>query len=211
MQITMIPIGGITPYENNPRKNNQAVEKVASSISSFGFQSPIVVDKDNVIICGHTRYQAAMLLDMQEVPVIVAAELNDEQVKAYRIMDNRSSELADWDDNKLLKELLDLQETDYDLLLAGFDEVDFERLKLDVGSTLPDVDLGAALEGGDDDEITSGTREKAYIIQYNIVFNEESEQAEWHKFLLFLKEAYPELETISERLVKHIKDGGFSD
>lgn len=207
----MIPIGGITPYENNPRKNNQAVEKVASSISSFGFQSPIVVDKDNVIICGHTRYQAAMLLDMQEVPVIVAAELNDEQVKAYRIMDNRSSELADWDDNKLLKELLDLQETDYDLLLAGFDEVDFERLKLDVGSTLPDVDLGAALEGGDDDEITSGTREKAYIIQYNIVFNEESEQAEWHKFLLFLKEAYPELETISERLVKHIKDGGFSD
>lgn len=96
MQVESMSIDDIKPYENNPRDNDDAVDSVANSIKEFGWQQPIVVDKDNVIIVGHTRYKAAKKLGMDKVPVVVASKLTPEQVKAYRLADNKVGELADW-------------------------------------------------------------------------------------------------------------------
>ena len=97
MQIIDKKIGEIKPYEKNPRKNDNAVDAVASSISQFGFKNPIVIDGNNVIICGHTRYKAAKKLGLDVVPCVVASDLTDEQIKAYRLADNKVAELAEWD------------------------------------------------------------------------------------------------------------------
>ena len=114
------PIDSIKPYENNPRDNDDAINAVANSIHEFGWQQPIVVDKDNVIIAGHTRYKAAQSLGLKEVPVVVASNLSDQQVKAYRLADNKTAELADWDTKKLDEELQDI--LDIDMTDFGFDE-----------------------------------------------------------------------------------------
>ena len=97
MKIINKKIKEIKPYENNPRKNDEAVKYVAESIKQFGFKVPIVVDKDNVIVAGHTRYKASQELGLEEVPCIVADDLNEEQIKAYRLADNKVSEKAEWD------------------------------------------------------------------------------------------------------------------
>lgn len=109
-KITLMALADITPYENNPRNNEEAVEKVANSIKEFGFNQPIVVDKDNVIIVGHTRYLAAQELGLTEAPVIVAGNLSDEQARAYRLADNKTGELAGWDFEKLALELEQIED-----------------------------------------------------------------------------------------------------
>ena len=96
MQIVEKKIEEIKPYEKNPRKNDSAVEQVANSIKEFGFKVPVVIDKDNIIVCGHTRYKAAQKLGLDVVPCVVADDLTDEQIKAYRLADNKVSELAEW-------------------------------------------------------------------------------------------------------------------
>lgn len=118
MNIINVSIDKIKPYENNPRDNDNAVEGVAKSIKAYGWQQPIVVDKDNVIIVGHTRYRAAQKLGMKTIPVLVADKLNEQQVKAYRLADNKTGENAIWDNKKLLKELESLDEKIY----TGFKE-----------------------------------------------------------------------------------------
>lgn len=118
MNIINVSIDKIKPYENNPRDNDNAVDGVAKSIKAYGWQQPIVVDKDNVIIVGHTRYRAAQKLGMKTVPVLVADKLNEQQVKAYRLADNKTGENAIWDNKKLLKELESLDEKIY----TGFKE-----------------------------------------------------------------------------------------
>lgn len=132
-QIKEVPIGDVKPYENNPRDNDGAVEATANSINEFGWQQPIVVDKDMVIIVGHTRYKAAKKLGMNEVPVVVADNLSSEQVKAYRLADNKTGELADWDMGLLDDELGDI--ADIDMSDFGFDlsvpEEDEEEVKED--------------------------------------------------------------------------------
>ncbi len=110
----------ITPYPGNPRDNDAAVEAVANSIITFGWRVPIVVDRDGVIVAGHTRYKAALKLGLAEVPVHVAAELTLAQARAYRLADNHTATLATWDDAKLVAELLALQEQEFDLGLTGF-------------------------------------------------------------------------------------------
>lgn len=114
-------IDDIRPYENNPRDNDDAVDSVANSIKEFGWQQPIVVDKDMVIIVGHTRYKAAKKLGMDKVPVVVASELTPEQVKAYRLADNKVGELADWDMEKLNTELDGIE--DIDMSEFGFEDL----------------------------------------------------------------------------------------
>ena len=118
MQVKDTPISDIKPYENNPRDNTNAVAEVAESIKQYGFQQPIVVDKNGVIIVGHTRYLAAKSLGMTTVPVIWASNLSDQQVKGYRLADNKTSDYSVWDNKKLLKEL---QEIDKDIY-TGFKE-----------------------------------------------------------------------------------------
>lgn len=118
MQVKDTDISKIKPYENNPRDNTNAVAEVAESIKQYGFQQPIVVDKNGVIIVGHTRYLAAKSLGMTTVPVIWASNLSDQQVKGYRLADNKTSDYSVWDNKKLLKEL---QEIDKDIY-TGFKE-----------------------------------------------------------------------------------------
>lgn len=108
----------LIPYVNNPRNNDNAVDKVASSIKNFGFKVPIVVDADNEIIAGHTRLKAAKKLGMDEVPCIVADDLNDGQIKAFRLADNRVAEYAEWDMELLESELAELEDLDF-----GFEDM----------------------------------------------------------------------------------------
>ena len=109
INVTYLPIEGIKPYDKNPRKNSKAVEIVKKSINAFGFKNPIIIDKDNIIIAGHTRMQAAKELGYTEVPTINASELTPEQVNAFRIMDNASTEYASWDKDLLKGEIDGLQ------------------------------------------------------------------------------------------------------
>jgi len=128
MQVEMWDIGRAKPYEQNPRINDGAVAAVAASIKEFGWRQPVVVDKDGVIICGHTRWKAALKLGLKQVPVHVATDLTPEQVKAYRIADNKLAELAEWDMKLLPIELADLQTMDVDLGLLGFDQDELAKL-----------------------------------------------------------------------------------
>lgn len=96
MKIEIRPLAEIKPYDKNPRNNDAAVDAVAASIRQFGFRQPIVVDDDGVIVCGHTRWKAAQKLALENVPVHVARDLTPEQIRAYRIADNKTSELATW-------------------------------------------------------------------------------------------------------------------
>lgn len=124
MKVEFVAIKSIIPYARNPRKNAGAVAKVKASIKEYGWQQPIVVDAENVILAGHTRYLAAIEMGLSEVPVHVAEGLTPAQAKAYRIMDNRSHEQAEWDMDLLALEIEDLKEMDFDLELTGFWEDD---------------------------------------------------------------------------------------
>lgn len=128
MRVTLRSIESIRPYENNPRINAAAVSAVAASIREFGWRQPIVVDEQGVIIAGHTRYKAALMLGLTKVPVHVAMGLTPTQVKAFRITDNQTATLAQWDDEKLIAELLALQEAKFDLSITGFAHEELLRL-----------------------------------------------------------------------------------
>lgn len=118
----------LIPYENNPRINDYAVKKVMESIKEYGFTNPIIVDADMVIIAGHTRREASILAELDRVPYIVRDDLTPEQVKAYRIADNKLAELSNWDDELLKKELFELQAVDYSLEVMGFTEIDLKEI-----------------------------------------------------------------------------------
>ena len=127
-------IAEIKPYERNPRVNEHAVDAVAESIRRFGFRQPIVVDGDGVIVCGHTRWKAAQKLGLDDVPVHVVTDLTPEQIRALRIADNKSGELATWDLELLPLELAELTDAGVDWSLLGFDADDLAQL-LDPGVT----------------------------------------------------------------------------
>lgn len=118
MNIVEKKLGELQPYENNPRKNDNAVPYVAESIKRYGFKVPIVIDKDGVIVAGHTRYLASIELGLETVPCIVADDLNEEQIKEFRLVDNKTSEFAGWDFDMLETEL---QELDFDAEVFGFE------------------------------------------------------------------------------------------
>lgn len=120
MNVELKPIDSIKPYARNPRRNDAAVNAVASSITAYGFRQPIVVDKDGVIVCGHTRWKAAKQLGLTTVPVHVATELTEAQCKAYRLADNRTNQLAQWDPELLPIELGDLKSLGIDIGALGW-------------------------------------------------------------------------------------------
>jgi len=128
MKIEIRPLASVKPYPNNPRINDDAVGAVAASLKEFGFRQPIVVDADGVIICGHTRYKAAVQLGLKKVPIHVATDLTPEQVRAYRIADNKTSDLSDWDFKLLPIELSALQADDVDLASLGFSADDLAEI-----------------------------------------------------------------------------------
>ena len=137
MEIKEIKIEELKPYENNPRHNEAAVGPVANSIKEFGFKVPIIIDKDNVIIAGHTRLKAAKLLGLETVPCVLADDLTEEQAKAFRLADNKVSELAEWDFDDLERELeeLDAMDLDFEMSDFGFNSDDSE-----IGGVEQDID-----------------------------------------------------------------------
>lgn len=143
MQIIEKNITEITPYEKNPRKNDEAVEYVANSIKEFGFKVPIVIDKNGVIVAGHTRYKAAQELGLEKLPCIIADDLTEEQVKAFRLSDNKVGELAKWDFDLLGEEL------------DGIFDIDMSDFGFDLGEDFSPDDFGEdfSLPDGDKPEI----------------------------------------------------------
>jgi len=144
VQVQDQPITEIIPYARNPRHNEKAVDKVAASIKEFGFRQPIVVDSENVIIAGHTRYLAAQKLKLDTVPTHTAEGLTPQQVKAYRIADNRVSQEAEWDYDMLKLELPEIGE-----LFTGFDQDEIDEMLYE-----PDFGPGSEDEQGRLDELS---------------------------------------------------------
>lgn len=145
VEITMCKIEELTPYENNPRNNDMAVDAVAESIKQFGFKNPVIIDKDGVIVAGHTRYKAAKKLGITDIPCISANDLSDEQIKAFRLADNKTAELAEWDEDLLGKEM------------SGIINIDMSQFGFSVGED----ELGEEVQ---DDKYTL----KVKIPQYEI-------------------------------------------
>jgi len=137
VEIIKLNVIDLIPYENNPRLNGDAVQYVAESIRNFGFKVPIIIDKDNVIVAGHTRYKAAKKLGLKKVPCIVADDLNEEKVKAFRLADNKVAEKAQWD-FELLKQ--EIEEIDgFSMTDFGFSSI--ESINLDgYGGTSSETD-----------------------------------------------------------------------
>lgn len=138
MNVLQIPIEEVTPYTNNPRCNDAAIDNVAESIKEFGFKVPIIIDKNNVIVAGHTRVKAAKKLGLESVPCIMADDLTEEQVKAFRLADNKVSEAAEWDFDKLEEELDNIS---IDMSVFGFEslieELEPEVVEDDYSDNLP--------------------------------------------------------------------------
>lgn len=130
-KVELVEIKDIIPYENNPRFNDGAVEAVANSIKEFGFNQPLVLDKNYVVIAGHTRLKASKELGLKRVPCIIVDDLNAEQVKAYRLADNKTGEIATWNWEELTAELEELENIEIDMSEFGFDsheDIDYDAL-----------------------------------------------------------------------------------
>lgn len=148
MNIIQKAVSELKEYEYNPRNNDEAVQAVAESIEQFGFKVPIIIDREGVIIAGHTRKKAAERLGLASVPCIVAEDLTPEQIKAFRLADNKTGELAEWDFDLLEKELAELTAFDIDMSLFGFDENIFDIFFDEVPNEiqLPREEVGTAIK-----------------------------------------------------------------
>lgn len=131
MNILEMSPDDLIPYENNPRDNDSAVDAVAASIREFGFRVPIIIDKDNVIVAGHTRLKAAQALGLTSVPVIRADDLSEEQAREFRILDNKSSEYAEWNLDMMKKELEEISGIDMSEFGFMIEEIEKEKKKTD--------------------------------------------------------------------------------
>ena len=171
LNVKMMPIGDVVPYEKNPRLNDQAVDAVANSIREFGFKVPIVVDSKGVVVSGHTRLKAAKALGLDEVPVIVADDLDDTKIKAFRLADNKVAELAEWDESLLIKELEELDDLNYDMGQFEF------------GLDLDDAD-DADENGSDDAGDIPDNIDVVETFALNVIVKNEAEQAELYDELL---------------------------
>ena len=142
MNIVYQPLDALVPYIRNPRVTEKAVSKVAASIQAFGFLVPIVVDKDNVIVAGHTRLLAARKLGLEEVPTVTADDLSEDQVRAYRLVDNRVAEMSVWDE-PLLADALDFIGDEFDMIDFGFEPEKEERNeRIDTSMEFDEDDFG---------------------------------------------------------------------
>jgi len=191
MKINNIKLSDLIPYENNPRTNDGAVQYVQNSIKKFGFKVPIIIDKNNVIVAGHTRYKAAQNLNLETVPVIVADDLTPEQVKAFRIADNKTSEKAQWNFEKLGAEITELDSLNFDLDLKdiGFSDIELDVLR---GNWEPDEEEDQFLGKEEDPDIENQIKKKRVVITY------EPEQEETVKNLLKLEKITKMIYDITE-------------
>lgn len=164
MKIINIKIEDLKPYKNNPRNNENAIEDVVNSISNYGFRVPLVIDKNFNIICGHTRYEASKRIGLKELPCIIADDLNADQIKAFRLVDNKVHEYSMWDTEKLFKELDDIGD-----LFTG---MNFKE-NFDIGSELLE-ELNT--DDKEIEEISEENGEKIYTIKFVINDIEKAEK-----------------------------------
>lgn len=181
MNIVEINIKEIIPYDKNPRNNKNAIDKVCSSIKEFGFKVPLVIDKNNVIVTGHTRYEAAKKLKLKTLPCIIADDLSEEKIKAYRIADNKVSEFATWDYELLEEELKDI-------------------LNIDMS------DFGIDLSFLDDEE-----EEEPLILEnkpnsYKLIFTNDYEEDKWNQFIDYLSSKYPSADSVAHAIAKFVEE-----
>ena len=194
--IEVLNVSLLKPYANNPRQTNQnAIDKVKKSIEQNQFSSVIVVDKNYEIIAGHTRHAAATQLGIEKLPVFVAKNLSDEQVKRLRLLDNKLNELTEWDLDTLMQELEPSKlDEDFQKLFDPLIAQDLSEFDLSDDNYLPDEE---------------GEKFANSIIQYVMIFDTELQQQMWHKFLAALKQQYPDdevYETHASRITQHISE-----
>ena len=176
MEIIEKSLEELKPYEKNPRRNDEAVEYVKNSIEEFGFKVPIVIDKDGVIVAGHTRYKAAQELGMKTVPAIVADDLTPSQIKAFRIADNKVAERADWDNTLLGEELGEIL-GEFDMTDFGFGEFEITMLTNDFTP-----------EPYDDEMVKQYSQNEAdYLAKKRIIITYEDDEEDKLKKLLGLE------------------------
>ncbi|CZR99607.1 Nucleoid occlusion protein [Clostridioides difficile] len=138
-EVVYLNLEDIKPYANNPRNNEQAIGKVVNSIKEFGFNNPITVDKDYVIVTGHTRYEASKILDLKQVPCLILKDLTEEEIKGYRLADNKTGEFSDWEFDKLTKELAEIQ--NIDMSNFGFNVLTIDDLGVIDSDFLQDTEI----------------------------------------------------------------------
>ena len=195
MKVEEINLSEIKPYEFNPRKNEKAIEKVAASLREFGWKQPIVVDEDNVVLAGHTRLAAALSLNYEVAPVVVAEGLTDAQKSAYRIADNKTAEYSEWDKDLLQKEFARLIELDADLTSTSFSLEDIAGFSEDF------------LEWDDDDDFEN---EESEASEENLLG--EFNSAHVKMVLIYLNtETEPVFREMSEKLQEHFGTENLSD
>ena len=148
MNIVQVKVDDLKPYENNPRRNEHVVPAIMQSIKEYGFLVPLVITADNTVVTGHTRLKASKLLGMDTVPCIVADNLTERQIKAFRIADNKLSEHAEWSEDMLKQELSDLKKEGLDMSLTGFSFMELEELLNDMAiedenskDSIPEMEL----------------------------------------------------------------------
>lgn len=142
LEVVMKRVKDLIPYEHNPRSNEATALKLKKSIEAFGFKNPVIIDDNDVIVSGHARVKAALMLGMEEVPCLYASGLTEDEIKAFRIADNKTAEIAGWDYDKLCEELRDLMDANFDMVLTGFNEAEqFMYLQDDMLPEKPDRDM----------------------------------------------------------------------
>jgi ParB-like chromosome segregation protein Spo0J len=185
-------VAELTPYAANSRTHSQEqVAQIAASMKEFGWTNPILISDDNMIIAGHGRIMAAKELGMVDVPVIVLSGLSEAQQKALVIADNKLALNSIWDDELLKMEMADLVASGFNYEAIGFNTQELRELLDDVEEPPKE----------DDEE-----KEANYIIQYNIVFDNEAQQAIWFNFIRFLKTKYEDHDTLAERLITFLQE-----
>ena len=140
LRIEQWPVERLRPYERNPRKNDHVVNRMVEALRQFGFRVPLLAKSDGELIDGHLRYKAALAMGLESVPVIPADDMNEAQIRAFRILINRSATWAEWDEDLLLQELRALQLADMDLAITGFDQRELDEMLMEMGADGKDPD-----------------------------------------------------------------------
>ena len=183
----------LIPYARNSRTHDEGqIAQIAASIKEFGFTNPILLDGQNGIIAGHGRVLAAQHLGETKVPTIELSHLSNEQKRAYVITDNKLALNADWDNELLALEINDLKDVGYDLDILGFGEHELQSLF------------------GNEEKIDQDQPTKInFTIQFNIIFDDEEQQSDWYNFVKYLKDQYPDAETVGHRLQLFVRENGY--
>lgn len=198
MKIQMISPDKVIPYARNPRVNEHAIDKVAASLKEFGWKQPIVVDKDMVIIVGHVRHQAAKRLEMEHVPIVVAEDLTPEQVKAYRIADNRVGEESQWDDEFLALEFSELDTAEFNTDLLGFDEAEIESIHKALDEAATEIEDGYTEDDDQDLDDVEEADTQATIGEYRF-------SIERQKYLDWMEEIKQSVGFEKENVIKELQ------